>query len=240
MRSFVAAIVLLMGSVTAQANTIAITEIFENPLGERTGRTWIELFNYGAAPVKLTSWKLVDENDQQADLPEVEVPSGGYIIVVFGSRALPAIDKKNIFEKEWLKGVADDRVHGISSNAAFDIYTTDQIMVRNNRRQVVWSVSWKNDSKAGRASWFANEKFFPKAYGNKANPGIVRKGNDAGITGGESPGYESNDLTEDPNAYESDPSGLQVDFGELYTPVARGGKVDKGVGSPLKGNYKVQ
>ena len=171
MRSFVAAVVLLLGAATAQANTIAITEIFENPLGERTGRTWIELFNYGAAPVKLTSWKLVERTINKPTSRKSQIPSGGYIILVFGSRALPAIDKKNIFEKEWLKGVADDRVHGISSNAAFDIYTTDQIMVRNNRRQVVWSVSWKNDSKAGRASWFANEKFFPKAYGNKANPG---------------------------------------------------------------------
>lgn len=227
-------------SASVRANTIAITEIFENPIGERSGRTWIELFNYGAAPVNLTSWKLVDENEQQCDLPEYTIPSGGYIIVVFGKHLVPGIDKKTIFEKEWLGGKSDDRVFGITGSAIFDINATDQISIRNNRRQVVWSVAWKNDGKPGRASWYANEKFFPKAYGNKANPGVVRKGNDAGITGGELPGYEINDLTADPNAYESDPSGLEVEFSELYALKSKGGTCDKGVASPLKGNYKAQ
>ncbi len=99
-RSFVVACLLSLTVAAAQANTIAITEIFENPIGERSGRTWIELFNYGPAPVNLTSWKLIDENDQQCDLPEYTIKSGEYIIIVFGNRLVPGIDKKRIFEKE--------------------------------------------------------------------------------------------------------------------------------------------
>lgn len=239
MRRLLAVCTLFVSLVaSAQANTIAITEIFENPIGERGGRTWIELFNYGPAPVNLTSWKLIDENEQQCDLPEYTIKSGEYIIVVFGSRMLPGIDKKRIFEKEWLGGKDTPQVFGVT-NAVFDLNTTDQVSVRNNRRKIVWSTSWKNDGKAGRGTWFASEKFFPTAYGNKANPGIVRKGNDAGVTGGDLPGYEINDLVPDADAFESDPSGLEADFGPLYQTVAKGGMCDKGVASPLKGKHKV-
>jgi hypothetical protein len=237
-RNLVAICLLLASAASAQANTIAITEIFENPIGERNGRTWIELFNYGSAPVNLTSWKLIDENEQQCDLPEYTIKPGEYIIMVFGSRAVPGIDKKHIFEKEWLGGKESDQVFGVT-NAVFDLNTTDQVTVRNNRRKVIWSVSWKNDGKAGRASWFASDKYLPTSYGSKANPGIVRKGNDAGIAGGDLPGYEINDLTPDPDAYESDPSGLEGEFGPLFATIAKDGKCDKGVGSPLKGKHKV-
>ena len=228
----------LLAASYVSANTIAITEIFEHPVGERTGRNWIELFNYGKEPVKLNSWKIVDENEQICDLPEYTIPSGGYIILVFGSIHTPSVDKKRIFEMEWLGGKEDDRVFGVS-NTSFEVYQTDQVVIRNNRRQTVWGLAWKNDGKAGKATWWAMEKFVPRIYGTKAKPGVVRKGNDFDITGGDFPGYEINDLTPDPEAYESDPSKLEKEFGERFKLVADGGKCDKGMASPLKGIYKV-
>jgi len=232
-RLSLATLALAVLASAASADTIAVTEIFENPIGERSGRTWIELFNYGKAPVKLTNWKLLNESGQQCDIPDHTIEPGDYLIMVFGSHRVPGVDKKEIFEQEWLGGKSDDRVFGVPT-AIFDVGLTGEVIVRNNRRQVVWSVAWKNDSKAGRGTWFASDRFFPKSYGNKAKPGVVRKGNDAGITGGELPGYESNDLTSDPHAFESNPSGLLRDWGVNYE------KCGKGVASPLKGDYKTQ
>ncbi len=55
-------------------------------------------------------------------------------------------------------------------------------------------------------------------FGGKGQPGINRNGNDAGITGGDFLGYEGNWIREDAQAYESNPAGIQMGFGDIYGP----------------------
>ena len=68
--------------------TVRINEILAangNGLRDEDGdySDWIELFNFGAAPVNLNGWALTDAPDKQ-DLwvfPDVSVPAGGYLLV---------------------------------------------------------------------------------------------------------------------------------------------------------------
>jgi hypothetical protein len=230
-------ICLLLMPVIASADTIAITEFMNQPIGEANGRQWVELFNYGPEPVTLKGWQILDERSQIADVPEMTLPSGGYAIVVLGHNRLPGRDKKALFEKEWLGGKENDLVWGIA-NANFVLHGTGELILRNPKRKPVWQLAYKNDGKPGHATFLAQNEFFPNRYGNKAAPGINRAGNEYSVTN--IIGYESNFATKDPLAYESDVSGLEDEFGILYKTKAKDGDVMPGVGSPLKGEYTVK
>jgi hypothetical protein len=236
-RAFGFAILTCVASTAlAQTDTIAITEFMNEPVGEQNGRQWVELFNYGTEPMNLKGWHIEDANKELADLQDLTVEPGDFAIVVLGWHRLPGRDKKELFELEWLGGKSDDRVIGIA-NAHLHLSNHDEIIIKNSKRQIVWKVAYKNDGQPGLATFLAVDKFFPKQFGTKADPGIDRDGQDLKVTGGEFKGYESNGRTKDPKAWQSDVSKLEESFGPLYQTVAKGGNVGPGTGSPLKGNY---
>ncbi len=231
---------LCLGLFTASvgnANTIAVTEFLNQPIGESTARQWVELFNYGAEPVTLKSWQLLNEAKQIVDVPEMTIPSGGYAILVLGAQRMPGRDKKALFEREWLDGQADARVFGIS-NAFFVLRNSSEITLRNSKRLVVWQLAYKNDGQPGHATYLAQDQFFPAKYGTQAAPLINRAGND--LAGTNLLGYESNAATKDPLATESNVSGLEAEAGLLYKSKANGGDAEPSLGSPLKGQYTVK
>ena len=137
------AVLSLVMSGAVSANTIAVTEFLNNAEGEDSGREWIELFNYGSAPVDLTGWTLTDEDSDSVALPSVTVPSGGYVIVVNGSSDMTGVQAKAVFETEWLGGVADARVFGVSGIALGN--STDEIIISNGSATAVWSLAYEND-----------------------------------------------------------------------------------------------
>ena len=222
---------------TVVANTIAVTEFMCDPIGENGGREWIELYNYAAEPVRINGWKLADENGEIADLPDVTIAGGDYLIVVCGPIQMPGRYKKEMFEREWLGGKSDPRVVGVANSTFRLSRAADQIIVRNARRQVVWSLAYTKDGTPGRATFLTGNKFTFAQFGTKSRPGVARQGNDNGVTGGELLGYEGNDRAKDEAAYESDVAGLEAEGGVNYRSVAQGGTVDRGTASPLKGHY---
>ena len=231
---------LLLPSVAVAApaagTTLAITEFMNDPIGHENGRQWVELFNYGSSEVDLMGWQLSNNSNPSeeriTDLPSLKIPSGGYAIVVLGTNFLREADKKEMFEKEWLGGKKDDRVIGIKGYGTALGRHNGEIILRNPQRQVAWHIGYKNDGKPGRATYFATDNFkLVKKFMVQKTPGVVRKGNDNGITGGEFLGFECNELTPDSNAFASKIDGIAADWGVLYKDIA------PGTGSPLKGNY---
>lgn len=238
--AFVGLCLLLLVRGAAAQESLAITEFMNQPVGESNGRQWVELYNYGTKPVKTAGWQLSNSTDNVIDIPDVTIPSGGYAIVVLGhGHLLPARDKKEMFEIEWLGGKSDDRVVGVSFTG-YTLRPGDDIILKSAKRIVAWKVGYKNDGKPGHATFLTLSKqfnWFPRQYGSREQPGIDRKGQDLNVTGGEFLGYEGNAFTKDPAAYESDVSGLEKEWGEAYKSVAKGGMCGPGTGSPLKGNY---
>ena len=85
-------------------STIAITEFINDPSGlSDADGEWLELFNYGSAPVDLNGWTLSDEDNDSFTIAtsELIVPAGGYVVLAAN---------KTAFETEWLGGTSDDRV----------------------------------------------------------------------------------------------------------------------------------
>jgi len=88
-------ILALMGqgdAAHAEAPTVVINEVMANPLDEDTGE-FVELYNWGDAPVDLLGWRLADAadtNDVILDFtassdwgrPGTVIPPGGYALVV--------------------------------------------------------------------------------------------------------------------------------------------------------------
>lgn len=226
---------LALSAAGAAAETIAITEFMNQPIGEETdGRQWVELYNYGAAPVSISNWQMGDEQNDLITLPDTTIPPGGFVIIVTGRHHSRTDDNvKECFEKEWLGGKADPRVFGVIGR--FTLGTTDQIFLRTAGRKLVWTLSYRNDGTPGRATFFTGDNFNVKFFGNKANPFVNRRGQD-----GRYPnflGYESNDASDDPHAFRSDVSGLEELMGVLYKSKENGGQAEPGFGSPLKGHY---
>lgn len=206
--TFVVLLSWLVGPVALGGN-VAITEFINNPDGDDDFREWVELFNYGPAAVSLMGWTICDEDVNSETLGDITIPSGGYLILT---------DGKGVFETEWLAGVADDRVVEFSTGFTLG-NSSDEIILQDAGDVVVWSLAYANDEDTGHATFLAVDDFTITSFGDKSNPGIVRDGNDNGLSG--FLGYESNDETADVYAYESsaaDPS-------------------DNGWGSPLLGGY---
>jgi hypothetical protein len=226
---------LLFAVPVQAADTIAITEFMSQPIGEeQDGREWVELYNYGNEPVNIRGWTLSDEGNDSVTLPDVNVPPGDFVVIVAGlSRGRDDDDRKGIFETEWLGGKSDPRVIGVSGRFSLSD-SADQIHLRNRARQPIWGLAYRGDGTPGRATFFYDDKFGLKIYGTKANPGVNRNGNDFRYS---ILGYEGNNHTEDPEAYESDVSQLEAKYGPLYQSAENGGTAKPGFGSPLKGHY---
>lgn len=230
------ALLLLLPLAATAADTLAITEFMVDPIGEAEGRQWVELFNYGSAEVDTQGWQISNNSDPSkerfTDLPSLKIPSGGFAVVVVGSNFLRESDKREMFEKEWLGGKQDNRVIAIKGYGVTFGRTGGEIILRTPKRVVAWHIGYKNDGKPGHATWFATDNFkLVKKFVVNKTPGVNRRGNDNGITGGEFLGFEGNDTTPDPEAYQSKIDGIAADWGERYNSIA------PGTGSPLKGKY---
>ncbi len=96
------------------ADTIAITEFFNQPIGEPASRQWIELYNFGTLPASLKGYRIGSGGDASATHPlppDHTIGPGDYAIVLCGGRNLVPIDQaKRVFEIEWLSGKGESRV----------------------------------------------------------------------------------------------------------------------------------
>jgi hypothetical protein len=231
----------LTASVQA-ADTIAITEFFNQPIGEPASRQWIELYNFGTLPASLKGYRLGSGGDVSATFPlplDHKIAPGDYAIVLCGGRNLVPIDEaKRVFELEWLNGKGESRVLQIEQGNIILGQGGGAITLVNPQRKIAWQVFYGGDGKEGRATFYTENKFrLLNIFGGKGEPGIVRNGNDAGITGGDFLGYEGNWIREDAQAYESNPAAILTGFGGIYGPDGANGQAKPGFGSPLRGHY---
>lgn len=224
----------------AAADTVAITEFFNQPIGEQASRQWVELYNFGTLPAELKGWRIgaTGEVGGTYELPAHTIAAGDYAIVLCGGRNLVPIDQaKRVFELEWLSGKGESRVLQLEQGTMVLGRNGGAITLVNKQRRIAWQVFYGNDGKEGRATFYADNRFrLITKFGGKGEPGIVRDGNDAGIIG-EFLGYEGNWIREDKQAYESNVSGIQTGFGDIYGPEAPNGQAKPGFGSPLRGTY---
>lgn len=190
---------------------VAITEFINNTFGNENDNEWVELFNYGSSPVDIQNWRLQDEDSDNILITSAStiIPSGGFVILT---------KNKTAFEANWLGGASDPRVIQLSSSSYFLSNSGDEVVLRNQANQIVWTLAYPNGETEGRATYldYANDMNTTiTAWGSKSSPGINRAGNDPASG---TLGYESNNSTLDPLATTA-PSG--------------------DTGSPLAGNYNV-
>ena len=166
--------------------SVAITEWLSNPLGTDATDEWVELYNYGATPVDLQNWRLKDEGVDNAVITTTSyiLQPGEYVILARNKAA---------FDNNWLECPNNSvlQVSLILANGA------DEIILEDNTGTVVWSVAYQNDETEGRSTYYTENTYTPRVWGNSASPGVVRSGND--ITTG-TLGYERNNATVDPDA----------------------------------------
>ena len=211
----VSAILLMMPAPAAALETVAITEYLDDTSGPETSE-WVELFNYGSAPVTMTSWTLSDDDTDSIAIPDgTTIAPKDFLIL--------ARDKVH-FESAWLGGTSSSRVIQYGPGTLeMDDMSGDEIVLRDGSEptpQVVWRLAYGpsavNDHE-GRATFYALDDFSTSntSHGTKADWTVIdRNGNDLATC---RLGYEGNEFTTDPYAYAVGPT----DFG-----------------SPLRGNYK--
>jgi hypothetical protein len=229
---------LLVGDARAQfgfskIESVAITEFMNNPVGEKDGRQWVELYNFGKEPVSLKGFQLTDNGNEVCDIPEVTIKSGDFVILVLGhDRRRFAEDRKQIFETEWLGGKQDPRVVGVEGR--FHLERAQTLLLQNRRRANLWMLGYGADEKPGMSTYLAMDKFDIRNYGMKEKPSINRRGQDGTVLG-----YEGQDSKQEDVAWTSDVSKIEAlpIAGYLYQARSAGGTNDPAVGSPLKGNY---
>ncbi len=211
---------------------VAITEFLNNPDGADKGREWVELFNYGADTVDLGGWTLGDEGTDLVDLPDIALPSGGFVVLVSGGLGgVDAATAKAIFETEWLAGRSDPAVVGLAGMALAN--GADELVLRDAAGTAVWTLAYADDETPPHATFLtATHDYSIRRFGSAQAPGVVRHGDDNDLPG--FAGYEENDLAVDPFAVESDISRLAPLFGDDFASVVR-----PSVGSPLAGGNRV-
>ncbi len=223
------AIIVFCGASAARGQ-VAITEFLNNPDGADKGREWVELFNYSPHGVELSGWTLQDEGTDAFVFPEMNLPSGEYMVVACGAIGdVDAAIAKAIFEFEWFNGRRKRFVVGaddlVLANGA------DELVLRNPCGETAWCLAWTNDETPRFATYLTEASGFAvSAFGTKAAPGVVRHGSDNGLDG--FLGYEEGDETPDAEARESDITGLVANFGADFANVNR-----PSVGSPLRGGH---
>lgn len=233
-----ALVLVFVAASTASAQTIAITEFMHDPISEEDrGREWVEFFNYGAEPVDVSGFTLADQSGDIVSMPKATIAPGDFLIIVATSERQRTVDDaKELFEAEWLGGKADSRVHGVLGR--FNLGNgADQIVLNNPQRRPMWVVAYRGDGAEGRATFLHSEDFRIRVFGTANSPGVNRSGPDAVRSSEPFLGYESNDATGDPLAYESDVTQLEELWGPAFKSKANGGDAEPGTGSPLKGHY---
>lgn len=181
---------ILVFANSAVARSLAITEFLNNP-GATESTEWVELFNFSPNAIDLSGWTMSDEIGDLSTLPDIILPSGGFLILT-GNKAE--------FEAEWFGGIENAFVWEFS--AGFGLNNTfDQIIITNALAEVVWNIAWVNDELSSLATFLTATDFAITDFGSLAFPGISRSGDDLGISG--FLGYQQNDITSDPWAVSS-------------------------------------
>ncbi|HHO50322.1 MAG TPA: lamin tail domain-containing protein [Deltaproteobacteria bacterium] len=174
--------------LSAQANTLAITEFINDSAGVEPADEWVEIFNYGAAPVDTTGWALADEDSDLDLLPSVVIPPGAFAILTVDAAA---------FISSWGVGTAGLNVLEIPGGTLAN--TSDEVMLLDAAGAVRWSLAYGDDETLGFSTFLADTSFSYTTHGDKASPGVVRNGpdnNDPGYLG-----YEDGATTPDPFAF---------------------------------------
>ncbi|MCH7602235.1 MAG: lamin tail domain-containing protein [Planctomycetes bacterium] len=193
---------ILVFANSADARSLAITEFLNHP-GSTELTEWVELFNYSPNALDLSGWTMSDEIGDLSALPDIILPSGGFLILTAN---------KAEFEAEWFGGTANAFVWEFSSG--FELTNAaDQIIISNALAEVVWNIAWVNDESPGRATFLTATDFVITDFGSLAFPGISRSGDDLGISG--FLGYQQNDIT-------SDPWAVSSFTGDVGSPLAGG------------------
>ena len=234
MRVSIILVAITLTAANARAQ-VAISEFLNNPDGADQGREWLELYNFGPDDVCLDGWTLEDEDGDSFTLPELSIDSGGYLILVSGGvpglGGVDASTAKAIFQTEWLDGRESPLVIGMQNEVLGN--EADEIILRDQAGSVIWSVAWSDDETPPFATFLTEtDLYLVRVFGNHAEPGIVRDGNDNGLLG--FPGYEQNDITADSHARSSQIGELVTLFGENFDNVLK-----PSVGSPLAGGHRI-
>ncbi len=145
------------------ADTIAITEFFNQPIGEPASRQWIELYNFGTLPASLKGYRIGSGGDASATHPlppDHTIGPGDYAIVLCGGRNLVPIDQaKRVFEIEWLSGKGESRVLQIEQGTIVLGQGGGAITLVNPQRKIAWQVFYGGDGKPGRATFYTENRF---------------------------------------------------------------------------------
>ena len=193
---------ILVFADSADARSLAVTEFLNNP-GANELTEWVELFNFSPDAIDLSGWTMSDELGDSSALPDIILPSGGFLILT---------RSKAEFEAEWLGGTANAFVWEFSSGFALT-NAADQVIISNALAEVVWNIAWVNDELSGRATFLTATDFAITDFGSLASPGISRSGDDLGISG--FLGYQQNNIT-------SDPFAVSSETGDVGSPLAGG------------------
>lgn len=174
------ALILIACASQGAATTIAITEFMNNPEGEDGGREWVEFYNFGASPVDLLDYTLIDEDSDSYTFPSLTIAPSDFVILVNSDGVPSDAAAKSVFEAEWLGGVADPRVIAADFGALSN--STDELILRDSTTAPVWSLAYGNDEDEDSTALF-DPDFLTTAFGTKASPGIDREGDDNGVLG---------------------------------------------------------
>jgi hypothetical protein len=118
---------------------------------------------------------VADEGSDVVVLPGLLLPPGGYAVLVSAGIGGDEALAKAVFEAEWLQGIADPRVAGIAGMALAN--GNDEIVLRDARAALVWSLAYGNDDEPARATFHTETfDFSVSFFGSKGAPGVVRNG----------------------------------------------------------------
>ncbi len=151
---------------------IAVTEFMNNPITNDADNEWIELYNYSNTSVDLMNWRLIDEDTDSTTV------SSTSLIMQPNTYLVLAINKDSM-EFNWFGGIANSGVVDIDNYALAN--GADEIILKDNSGNVIWSVAYANDEVNGIATFLEYSHDFSSSltvWGSKATPGINRSTTD--------------------------------------------------------------
>ena len=182
---------LATGSTTiSDVIALMISEFIANPFGTENISEWVELYNYGSAPIDINGFKLKDEDSDDDVIVSTStiIPAGGYLILT---------NNKSNFESIWFGGNVVSQVLQMSGITLAN--SSDELILTDASDNVIWSLAYADDDTEGKATWISTSTNTPTVWGSKASPGIDRDGTDN--VAGSPTGYEKNSATADPLAF---------------------------------------
>lgn len=200
----------------AGPNTLAVTEILNDPFGIDNAREFVEIYNYGHLPIDLKNWKLRD-----ADTDSAWITQNSFILAP-GAYAVLCQNKDSL-QNHYFGGAAQTNILTYVSATPMVwalSNTADEVMLKNPDGLIVWSAAYLDDDVIGRAAFLDYGWDFASGittFGSKAAPGVVRNGNDL-ITPA-SLGYQSNNLTPDQDSIVATTNNVASPLRGSYIPL---------------------